>query len=237
MKVDALAALEPSEKVIHSDGTTSIVNVYTDYLYLRDECLRTTEKGSCICLTTHLAQLILDERCERPDACSKFVNRLQNIPLQEIRKVLIPINIDMVHWVLLVWDMGHRTFLLYDSLYSRTDSRRVQPLVDYLVKWFRRVKDIDISAFPIDVVVDRPIQGNSHNCGLFVLKEMEYITRDASLDFTQKDITAMRASRYFRKYFNCLAADPILALFVPEVGGGNQPARVSLVPNLGSLQR
>ncbi|XP_077247663.1 uncharacterized protein LOC143887468 isoform X1 [Tasmannia lanceolata] len=212
MKVDALAALPPTERVIHSDGyhmckedlliltdrrgwiSSPIVNVYTDYLNLRDECWRTKKKGSCICLATHLPQVILDERCERPDACSRFVTRVENTPLQEIRKVLIPINIDMVHWVLLVLDMGHRTFLLYDSLYSHTDCRKVQPLVDYFVKWFRMVKDIDISAFPIDVVVDRPLQGNSHDCGLFVLKEMEYITRDASLDFTQKDITAMRAS-------------------------------------------
>ncbi|XP_077223105.1 uncharacterized protein LOC143856716 isoform X2 [Tasmannia lanceolata] len=182
MKVDALGALEPSERVIHSDGyhmckedlliltdrrgwiSSPIVNVYTDYLNLRDECLRTTEKGSCICLATHLPQLILDERCERPDACSKFVTRVENTPLQEIRKVLIPINIDMVHWVLLVLDMGHRTFLLYDSLYSRTDSRKVQPLVDYLVKWFRMVKDIDISAFPIDVVVDRSLQATTVGC-------------------------------------------------------------------------
>ncbi|XP_077251987.1 uncharacterized protein LOC143891250 [Tasmannia lanceolata] len=57
-----------------------------------------------------------------------------------------------------------------------------------------RVKDIDISAFPIDEVVVRPIQDNSHDCGLFVLKEMEYLSRDASLDFTHKDITAMRTS-------------------------------------------
>ncbi|XP_077221709.1 putative ubiquitin-like-specific protease 1B [Tasmannia lanceolata] len=148
----------------------------------------------------------------------------------------------MVHWVLLVLDMGHRTFILYDSLVARTDSSRVQPLVDYLVQWFRRVKDSDISAFPIDVVADRPIQGNNHDCELFVLKEMEYITRDASLDFTQKDIKAMRPSLLSEMLngvldFNWSPADPILALFVPEVGGGNQPARVSLVPIPGSLQR
>ncbi|XP_077251967.1 putative ubiquitin-like-specific protease 1B [Tasmannia lanceolata] len=200
MKVDALVALEPSDGyhmckedlLILTDRrgwiSSPIVNVYTDYLNLRDECLRTTEKGSCICLPTYLPQLILDERCERLDACSRFVTRVQNIPLHMIRKVLIPINIDMVHWV------------------------------DYLVKWFRMVKDIDISAFPIDVVVDRPLQGNSHDCGLFVMKEMEYIIRDASLDFTQKDITAMRAS---------LLSKMLTGVY----------EKVNLVPNPGSLQR
>ncbi|XP_077232039.1 putative ubiquitin-like-specific protease 1B [Tasmannia lanceolata] len=92
--------------------------------------------------------------------------------------------------------MGQCTFALYDSLVARTDPTRVQPLVDYLVEWFKRVKDIDISAFPIDEVVVRPIQNNGYDCGLFVLKEMEYLSRDASLDFTQKDITAMRTSLF-----------------------------------------
>ncbi|XP_077224469.1 uncharacterized protein LOC143857836 isoform X2 [Tasmannia lanceolata] len=150
MKVDALAALEPSDRVIHSDG----------YHMCKEDLLILNDRRGWL----SSPQLILDERCERPDACSRFVNRLQNIPLQEIRKVFTPINIDMVHWVLLVLDMGHRTFLLYDSLVARTDFRRVQPLVDYLVQWFRRVKDIDISAFPIDVVVDRPIQATTVGC-------------------------------------------------------------------------
>ncbi|XP_077215689.1 uncharacterized protein LOC143850316 [Tasmannia lanceolata] len=177
-KVDALAAVQPCDKVIESDGyymckedllllsdrrgwlSSPIVNVYTDYLNLRDECLRKEKKGACICLTTHLAELIISVRCENPEACSRFVKRLENISLKELRKVLIPINIDLVHWVLLLLDMGQCTFALYDSLVSRTDPTRVQPLVDYLVQWFKRVKDIDISAFPIDEVVVRPIQNN-----------------------------------------------------------------------------
>ncbi|XP_077216996.1 uncharacterized protein LOC143851442 isoform X2 [Tasmannia lanceolata] len=105
-------------------------------------------------------QLIIHDRCGNPNACSKFVNRLEKIPVEELRKVLIPINIDMVHLVLLVLDMGQRTFLLYDSLVACMHSRRVQPLVDYLIQWFRRVKDVDISAFPIDEVTVRPIQDN-----------------------------------------------------------------------------
>ncbi|XP_077251799.1 putative ubiquitin-like-specific protease 1B [Tasmannia lanceolata] len=204
-----------NDKVIESDGyymckedllllsdrrgwlSSPIVNVYTDYLNLWDECLRKEQKGACICLTTHLAQLIISDRCENPEACSRFVKRLENIPLKELRKVLIPINIDLVHWVLLLLDMGQCTFALYDSLVARSGPRRVQPLVDYLVQWFKRVKDIDISAFPIDEVVVRPIQNNGHDCGLFILKELEYLSRDASLDFTQKDIMAMRTSLLF----------------------------------------
>ncbi|XP_077229937.1 uncharacterized protein LOC143862806 [Tasmannia lanceolata] len=109
--------------------SSPIVNVYTDYLNLRDECLRKEQKGACICLTTHLAQLIITDRCENPEVCSRFVKRLENISVKDLRKVLIPINIDFVHWVLLLLDMGQCTFALYDSLVARMDPTGCNPLL------------------------------------------------------------------------------------------------------------
>ncbi|XP_077243169.1 uncharacterized protein LOC143883733 isoform X2 [Tasmannia lanceolata] len=113
-KVDALAALQPCDKVIQSDG----------YYMCKEDLLLLSDRRGWLASP----QLIITDRCENPEACSRFVKRLENISLKELRKVLIPINIDLVHWVLLLLDMGQCTFALYDSLVARTDPRRVQPL-------------------------------------------------------------------------------------------------------------
>ena len=51
---------------------------------------------------------------------------------------------------------------------------------------------LDISAFTLENVKDKPMQSNGTDCGVFVLKYAEYLSRNAAFNFESKDIKKFR---------------------------------------------
>ena len=95
-----------------------------------------------------------------------------------------------------VINFSEKSINFYDSKISLgIDTQWIpQKLLDY-------VKDahddktngpLDTSKFELKCVKDMPQQTNGSDCGMFLLKYAEYLSRNASLTFTQEDMPYFR---------------------------------------------
>lgn len=107
--------------------------------------------------------------------------------------ILIPIHINQNHWCIATVDLGNKTIKYYDSL-GGTNDQVIRILSEYLEKESldKRNQIFDITPFTRVNIKDAPKQDNRSDCGIFSCKIAEYITKNAELNFTQKDIPQFR---------------------------------------------
>lgn len=105
----------------------------------------------------------------------------------------VPIHLG-VHWCLGVIDHRSKKICYYDSMGSGED-KCLDLLHDYLCMEHKDKKNVllDPSSYSTEVMKDIPQQMNGSDCGMFTLKYAEYISRDAEISFSQKDM------HYFRR--------------------------------------
>jgi len=113
--------------------------------------------------------------------------------LIECDKIFVPVHKD-VHWCLAIINMKENTFQYLDSL-GGTDHNVLNMLARYIAE---EVKDksnkvIDTSSWHEEIVDDIPLQQNGWDCGMFMLKYIDFHSRGLNLSFSQKDM------EYFRK--------------------------------------
>jgi sentrin-specific protease 1 len=53
-------------------------------------------------------------------------------------------------------------------------------------------KNIDVSSWGMEYVEERPQQQNGYDCGMFMLKYIDFYSRGLSLQFSQKDMPYFR---------------------------------------------
>ncbi|XP_062210483.1 ubiquitin-like-specific protease ESD4 [Phragmites australis] len=113
--------------------------------------------------------------------------------LIECDKIFVPIHKE-VHWCLAVINIRDKKFQYLDSLGSM-DMKVLRILARYLVD---EVKDkngqqIDALSWKQEGVKNLPLQENGWDCGMFMLKYIDFYSRDMDLIFGQKHM------RYFRR--------------------------------------
>ncbi|KAG8052289.1 hypothetical protein GUJ93_ZPchr0001g32275 [Zizania palustris] len=113
--------------------------------------------------------------------------------LIECDKIFVPIHKE-VHWCLAVINIRDRKFQYLDSL-GGMDIKALSILARYLVD---EVKDksgqqIDAFSWKQEGVENLPLQENGWDCGMFMLKYIDFYSRDMDLIFGQKHM------RYFRR--------------------------------------
>ncbi|CAH2079533.1 unnamed protein product [Thlaspi arvense] len=116
--------------------------------------------------------------------------------------IFVPIH-GGVHWTLAVINKRECKFLYLDSL-NGYDPRILNVLAKYIVD---EVKDksgkvIDVSSWDIEFVKDLPRQQNGYDCGMFMLKYIDFYSRGLALHFSQKEMP----------YFRLRTANEILRL-------------------------
>ncbi|XP_077230090.1 putative ubiquitin-like-specific protease 1B [Tasmannia lanceolata] len=121
----------------------------------------------------------------------KFVKHLNEYPPDTLKRVLFPVHVPQ-HWILLVLDMVDEKFYIFNSLREQIYYRDVVPLIRYLEGLYLSMWELDVSKFRVVEVEKRPLQLNSNDCGLFVLKEMDCLAREVPPEFSQPDIELMR---------------------------------------------
>ncbi|XP_077219781.1 uncharacterized protein LOC143853969 [Tasmannia lanceolata] len=202
-------ALPPSERVIQVNGeflcaedllilnnpiewlSSPIMNVYAEYLNVRDENKRKPGERACVAITTFLYDCLTSKDYTGSDSLMKFVKRLNEYPPDTLKRVLFPLHVPQ-HWIRLVLDMVDEKFYIFNSLREQIYYRDVVPLIRYLERLYISMWDFDVSKFSVVEVEKRPLQLNSNDCGLFVLKEMDCLARDVPPEFSQADIELMR---------------------------------------------
>ena len=119
----------------------------------------------------------------------------KNLDIFSFDKIFIPVHFLIpTHWCLATIDLKTQTISMYDSLgKDRDDILKLFPNFLESEHLDKRKSSFDASAFKLVNVKDIPLQENGWDCGMFVLKYAEYLSRNAKLTFTQQDIP------YFRK--------------------------------------
>ncbi|KHJ41687.1 Ulp1 protease family, catalytic domain protein [Trichuris suis] len=105
--------------------------------------------------------------------------------------LFIPIHLSN-HWVLTVVDVKERFVKYYDSL-GASGRNCLLIIGDYLEAEMKDKKSVDMDRatwrFQTE---DCPRQGNCSDCGMFVLKYAEFLSREAPLTFTQEHMPSFR---------------------------------------------
>lgn len=135
------------------------------------------------------------------DACSydfKAVRRWTTqrklgYSLLECDKIFVPIHKD-IHWCLAVINVREKRIQYLDSLKGH-DGNALQVLARYIKDEAKDkgAEDVDIGAWDLDCPKDIPQQMNGCDCGMFMIKYADFLSRGNELKFTQEHM------EYFRK--------------------------------------
>ena len=116
----------------------------------------------------------------------------------EFDMLFIPIHLNG-HWNLVVVDLrgGRECFALYDSLYSRETSTN-KTILDNIQRYIgdeasaKAGMQLPVSSWPRHYRENIPKQKNGYDCGVFMMRFAEYLSRDHVLAFGQHDIAHFR---------------------------------------------
>ena len=110
----------------------------------------------------------------------------RKVDLTNVRTLCVPHHIGM-HWTLTYVDIVNRTVTYYDSL-GDNGGEYIAHVIKYMTDKFM----IDAKEWTKVPRGGGPQQENRVDCGVFVLKTADYISRGMTLDFTQVDIPNFR---------------------------------------------
>lgn len=107
-------------------------------------------------------------------------------------KIFVPIHKE-VHWCLAVINIRDKKFQYLDSLGSM-DMKALKILARYLVDEVKDKsgKQIDVVSWKQEGVQNLPLQENGWDCGMFMLKYIDFYSRDMGLSFGQKHMPYFR---------------------------------------------
>ncbi|KAJ0244372.1 Ubiquitin-like-specific protease 1A [Hirschfeldia incana] len=107
-------------------------------------------------------------------------------------KIFIPIHMN-IHWTLAVINIKERKFQYLDSFKGREPK-----ILDALARYFadevrdKNEVDVDVTQWRQEFVQDLPEQRNGFDCGMFMLKYMDFYSRGLDLCFTEEHMPYFR---------------------------------------------
>uniref|UniRef100_A0A0E0JIA8 Ubiquitin-like protease family profile domain-containing protein n=1 Tax=Oryza punctata TaxID=4537 RepID=A0A0E0JIA8_ORYPU len=169
-----------------------VINLYLELLKERE--LREPKKFlKCHFFNTFFYKKLITGGYDYKSVRRWTTKRKLGYSLIECDKIFVPIHKE-VHWCLAVINIRDKKFQFLDSLGSM-DMKALRTLARYLVD---EVKDksgqhIDALSWKQEGVKNLPLQENGWDCGMFMLKYIDFYSRDMDLTFGQKHMN------YFRK--------------------------------------
>ncbi|XP_078703251.1 uncharacterized protein LOC144928580 [Branchiostoma floridae x Branchiostoma belcheri] len=117
----------------------------------------------------------------------------EKVDLFSMDLVLIPLHLPTkMHWVLMIIDMRTKSMSYYDSM-GGDNEHAFNVLRDYLVAESRKKgSEMNLSEWTACYPKDPPRQQNGSDCGVFVCRYAEYVSRGATIDFSQEDMRVWR---------------------------------------------
>jgi len=148
------------------------------------------------------------------------------LDIASVDRILIPVNLESVHWVLVVVDVQHRHFLFFESL-GGTAAAVLGTVRQWLTDEVQSrlgsgVADSwDIGSWEgvIDVGFSRQVDRGS--CGVFVMAAADYFALGAPLVFDQKDMCVLRQRMGVALFADSLSIVDGCA-FLPNVCDGDE---------------
>ncbi|PIM97601.1 Ulp1 peptidase [Handroanthus impetiginosus] len=112
--------------------------------------------------------------------------------LLDCDKIFVPIHKE-VHWCLAIINKREEKFQYLDSL-KGVDAQVLNALARYFVDEVKDKcgEDISVSSWEKEYVMDLPEQANGFDCGMFMLKYVDFYSRDIGLCFGQEHMPYFR---------------------------------------------
>ncbi len=127
---------------------------------------------------------------------SRWSRKLPGVDIFNLRKIFIPINEENKYWTCIVIFIKEKQIQCYDSLSFGAGKKYMDSILQYLVnedKGWGCVKREEWMLVPSKKSV--PQQKKWSDCGTFICMFGYFISQDASLQFTQDDVTSFREQR------------------------------------------
>ncbi|KAF8085164.1 hypothetical protein N665_0678s0022 [Sinapis alba] len=107
-------------------------------------------------------------------------------------KIFIPIHMN-IHWTLAVINIKDRKFQYLDSFKGR-EPRILDAMARYFADEVRDKSEVevDVSHWKQEFVQDLPEQSNGFDCGMFMIKYIDFYSRGLDLCFTQEHMPFFR---------------------------------------------
>ena len=142
------------------------------------------------------------------------------LDLDAVDKIIVPVNLAKLHWVLVAIDISKCLFYFYDSI-TRADRHGV---VDVVRRWLgdevrSRLGDDAVARWDVDSWAVRadpawPRQTDAGSCGVFAVAAADCFSLGAPLLFSQKDIRTLRERIAVALFFDDLCVgDEVLSAF------------------------
>ncbi|XP_066306272.1 ubiquitin-like-specific protease ESD4 [Miscanthus floridulus] len=199
---ERLAVHEPSNIVITREIlqclnnqewlNDEVINLYLDLLKERE--LREPRKFlKCHFFNTFFYKKLISSGYDYKAVRRWTTKRKLGYSLIDCDKIFVPIHKE-VHWCLAVINIRDKKFQYLDSL-GGMDMKVLRNLATYIVD---EVKDksgqqMDALSWKQEGVKNLPLQENGWDCGMFMLKYIDFYSRDMDLIFGQKQM------HYFRR--------------------------------------
>jgi sentrin-specific protease 1 len=136
----------------------------------------------------------------------------KNVDIFSYDVIIVPVHLGN-HWCLAVINLKKKGVFFYDSMGSNNPSI-LKLLLYYLEQESldKKKAPFNTSSFGMEIVKDIPKQTNSSDCGVFILKYTDYVSRNesiTSITFTQEQMPFFR-----RKMVQEIAAAKEVFIFI-----------------------
>ncbi|KAF8052354.1 hypothetical protein N665_1569s0009 [Sinapis alba] len=169
-----------------------VINVYLELLKER-ETREPKKYLKCHFFNTFFYKKLVSDSGYNYKAVRRWTTqRKLGYALIDCDMIFVPIHRG-VHWTLAVINNRDRKFLYLDSL-NGFDSKILNALAKYLGDEAKEKsgKDIDVSSWDMEFVEDLPQQQNGYDCGMFMLKYIDFFSRGLGLYFSQEHMPYFR---------------------------------------------
>ena len=120
----------------------------------------------------------------------------------ELSYLLFPVNVNNIHWTLLIVHIPSKSFAYYDS-YHTSDSRATATLLGNLLAQAFTERNAAPHMIWNKVELNGPVQRNDYDCGIFVLQAIEYVLThfhsNLKLCFQNRDNSPLRLPYQFQR--------------------------------------
>jgi sentrin-specific protease 1 len=175
-----------------------VINFYMSMLQERNDalCLKYPNK-----LRSHFfSNFFMDRILENKEYNFKNVKKwAKKFDILKQDKIYFPLNIDKLHWVMIVAYMQQKKIIYYDSLRSNNEiiNKKDEYFINNTNAILRYFVDqtnnkVDPSDWTVIFDNNSPRQGNGHDCGVFTILVADYLSDDLPLTFTQEQIPFFR---------------------------------------------
>ena len=170
-----------------------VINFYLELLVRRSSS--DPDSPKVFCLTTFLYPKFISKERGGYQLVRRWTKKLD---IFQADVILFPINLGNFHWALVSVNLKEKRVLYHDS-FGTNNRYCLRKIHDYLLEEHQDKKGtpIDYTNFTFSVDRSAPRQSNGFDCGVFLLKYADCITRGMPLTFDKQDVTKFRKKIMF----------------------------------------